>query len=41
MDVVRHQDVAEEEEAVAFSELLPDFFEDDAGLVVVEYGSRC
>ena len=36
MDVVRHDDVAEEEELVVLAELFEGFFDDGAGVVVVE-----
>ncbi len=38
VDVIRHDDVAEEEELVALAELFEGLFEDDAGVVVVEIG---
>lgn len=38
VDVIRHDDVAEEEELVTLAKLFEGFFEDDAGVVVVEIG---
>lgn len=36
VDVIRHDDVAEEKELVALAELFKGLFEDNAGVVVVE-----
>ena len=39
MDVLGHEDVAEDEEVVALTELFEGLFEDGAGVVVVEVGT--